>query len=100
MRIIHTDAPLMPLTTMVAHDASVEIGQAAGGRKDCFYGWGEAMADPINCKPHHLVVTDDPAMLMVIAETLAATGHQVVVTDYHTWSEDQVVLKYDDHHQH
>lgn len=100
MDVIHTDAPLMPLTQMIGGDAHVIPGEAAGGRRDCFYGWGEAMADAINCKPHNLVIAADGVYMRTIAEALVAAGHQVVVTDYEVWSENQRVFAYDDHHQH
>jgi hypothetical protein len=101
MDIIHTDAPLMPLTQMVGAAGHVQVStDATGTKRDCFYGWIEPMADAVRCKPHHLVVVHDDTLVMAVAEAIAATGHQVVVTDFGTWSENQRVLSYDDDHSH
>ena len=100
MDIIHTDAPLMPLTQMVGETASVQVSTNSLGTKgDCFYGWVEERNSPA-CRPHHLVFTHDGVLMQTIAEALVAAGHQVVVTDFHTWSENQRVFAYDDDHQH
>jgi hypothetical protein len=99
-RVIHTDAPLMPLTTMVGAAATVWADTASAGTESaCFYGWGEAR-NGSDCKPHHLVATADDVYLNAIAESLYSVGFQVVFSDYKDWSEGQAVLRYDDHHSH
>lgn len=99
-RVIHTDAPLLPLSTMVGDMAQVFIDTAnAGTEGACFYGWGEAR-DGSDCPPHHLVQPRNDVDLNAIAETLHSTGFQVVISDREDWSQDQVSLHYLDHHQH
>jgi hypothetical protein len=99
-RILHTDMPLRELSLLVSEHARVEEETLHTGRLACFYGWGEAMASPMECKPHHLVFTNEQIFLATIGQTLMDMGYQVVVTDYDEWSKDQVVLRYDNHHQH
>ncbi len=99
-RVLHTDAPLMPLTQMVHDQALIWPGQAAGGRRDCFYGWGEPMADAVHCKQHQIVSTDDDVFLIDLAQTVVAAGYQAVISNRDVWSEEQTVIKYDAHHQH
>jgi hypothetical protein len=100
MKVIHTDAPLMPLTMMVGDTANVIVDVTGTGLTACFYGWGEAMSDPARCRTHHLITTEDDEHLMVIAHAIVAAGHQVVISDFEVWSEGQVSLAYDDDHQH
>jgi hypothetical protein len=100
--VLHTPMPLMPLTTMVADMGQVMIDDRQG-KVCCFYGWGEVMASPASCLPHHLVASDDNVTLLWMARTLKALGIQVVVTDYEDWSEVQsgvFPLLYDDAHSH
>jgi hypothetical protein len=99
-KIVHTDMPIAPLSLLIGEHARIEVGSAALSKKDCFYGWGEAMASPVSCKPHHLVFTPDETFLSAIADTIYNMGHQVVMTDYQDWSEDQVAYRYDNDHQH
>jgi hypothetical protein len=99
-RVIHTDAPLLPLTQMVGSMATVWIDTAnAGTEGACFYGWGEAR-NGSDCPPHHLVAAPDDVDTNAISEALHAAGFQVVLSDYVDWSEGQAVLRYHDHHSH
>ena len=103
---IHTDTPLLPLTRMVGDTANIEIGKAAAGGADCFYGWAEIQHQ--GCKPHHIVWGMDPEETRWIASTLVKLGHQVVVTapdnpddqfgDHHVVAE--MPTAYDDAHSH
>lgn len=100
--VIHTSAPIMPLTQIVQHHGMVITGEAAGGRADCMYGWGEAMADPIGCKRHYLVMgLETPALIATVAQALVDLDYQVVVTDEQDWSQQydtEFPSNYDDHH--
>lgn len=99
--ILHTDMPLMPLTLLVGEHARVEVDTAnAGTAGACFYGWGEAR-EGSDCPPHHLVFTGEKAFLTHMANVLSTDmGYQVVVTDYHDWSQDVVAFKYNNTHDH
>ena len=78
---IHTDCPLIPLTQMVASDGTIEVGKAAAGGADCFYGWAEAQhTEGSGCRPHHIVIGTDDEATIWIAKLLDLLGHQVVVT--------------------
>lgn len=90
---IHTDTPLLPLTRMVGDTANIEVETTTGNRKCCFYGWGEAMASPITCTPHHVVWGMDPEETEWAAKTLIRLGHQVVVT-----MPDNPEDQFGDHH--
>jgi hypothetical protein len=99
-RVIHTDAPIVPLSQMVGDMAMVFADTAnAGTEGSCFYGWGEAR-NGSDCKPHHVVATMNDVDLNAIAETLHSTGFQVVISDREDWSEGQAILRYDAHHSH
>lgn len=76
---IHTDAPLMVLTTMFRTDVHVEIGRTMRGEADCIYGWRERQDRP-ECRPHHILTDADDDTIHWVATTLAMLGHQVVVT--------------------
>jgi hypothetical protein len=99
-RMLHTDMPLIPLSFMVGDLAMVNVDTAdAGTTGACFYGWGEAR-NGSDCPPHHLVSTPDDIFLDAIVEAVMGMGHQVVVTDYHDWSEDVQAHRYHAHHDH
>lgn len=103
---IHTDAPLMPLTQMVSGVAVIEVGKAAKGGPDCFYGWAEQQHPDGGCKDHHILWGMDDEETKWIGTTLATLGYQVVVTEPldpdNQFGDHQVVItrNYDDAHAH
>lgn len=101
---VHTPMPLMPLTQMVADMALVQVETNSRMKKCCFYGWGEAMGDPVHCLPHHVVSGGDNVTLLWLASTLKMMGVQVVVTEIDDSGDDTVLasapILYDDDHNH
>jgi hypothetical protein len=77
--VVHTDAPLLPLTQLAGDRVMVRVGRTPRGFADCFYGWAEPQDRP-ECKDHHILLGDMDQVLIEIAEILARLGHQVVVT--------------------
>jgi hypothetical protein len=101
---VHTPMPMMPLTQMVADMALVQVETNHRMKKCCFYGWGEAMGDPVHCLPHHVVSGGDPQTLIWLAKTLVMMGIQVVVTEVDDAGNDEVLnsapILYDHDHTH
>jgi hypothetical protein len=102
--LIHTDAPLIPLTQMIGADGTIAVGQAAAGGNDCFYGWAEQQHET-GCKDRHVVRCTDAETVKWIATTLAILDYQVVVTTPDEAGNDIVVdstmpMNYDNAHAH
>jgi hypothetical protein len=101
--MLHTDMPLDRISFLIGGLGHLQVGTAAGhGGPDCIYGWCEPWDEEKTCKPHHLVDDMSPEMIMVLAVAIDDLGHQVVVTDWHDWSQvpNEFPSRYDDDHSH
>lgn len=98
--VVHTDAPLRLLGTMVSQ-TDVAVGQTPYGEPDCIYGWLEPQK--AGCRPHHLVYLDNEETARWLGWTLKTLGYQVVGTNADMDVEipvECVPTNYDWHHNH